>query len=336
MISFSFLKNNQRGFTILEFVIAMGISTMVIGVATFILEDNKKFQRILGQKVERAADLTLGRSLLYKDLRNAAPTFYFYSKKGDFYTHADKGEIQPENCVTIGGTEIEFFYTTTRPSCSGVEIVLEDVGDKLEVLAENTNLGKGSLIVSPEDIYTGNSLSKAKLVQLLFDNGLTFTSDESDALGTFKIQASSALMIGTQMRTYGAVFDLSTMSLVNLDTLYTIPEDFCKVANLSSGKIETLDDFLKCLPGSGIPRVKLTPVTTIKYEIKFRRKEKSEVEGEMLERDVKYLERTSTRVGRSDVGVGLFENIARLRFYRTNTSSTSVFIDAKFNTVKNK
>lgn len=315
---------NEGGFTLVELVVAMGLSSIVVGAATYMLGDNQKFQALLGKKIERSADLTLGRSVIYRDLRLASPSFYFFKEKSKFFKFSDYGETAPTNCVTMTGSDAEFWYTTLQPACRGLEMILEEPGDSFYVAIENKKKGAGGQILSPEDVFSSDKIDKTKMKDWL----KTKFGDEL-AKGTFKIRASTSMMIGEQMRSYGAIFSGDSLKLVNNGSLYDIPEDFCQTSKLAGGSITSLEAFLKCLPGNGIPRVNVVPINLVKYQV-------AEKDGNGSCQPIKYLHRTTTINGQDSAGLGILENLTTIRFYRDNTATTSIFLEVEFVPVENR
>lgn len=314
------LLKNSHGFSMVEMLIAMGLSAIVIGAANYMIGDNHKYQALIGKKMEQSSDLTLGRAIIYKDLRLSSPTFYFFNTKANFYEFGDYDESRPSNCMTFSGTEKEFWFTTLRQACRGLEIKLSAVGDSFWVAAEDNATGSGGTMLSPEDVIPGASIDKDALHDFLVNSNI-MVSGKADR--NYKVQASTSILIGDQLRSYGAIFNADTLELVYKDVLYDIPDDFCKTSKLAGGQINSLEDFLRCLPGSGVPRVKVTPINLIKYEV-------AKKDGKGPCGKVTYLQRTTTRSGRSDAGFGLLDNLSSVRFYRDNTASTSIWLDVNF------
>jgi type II secretory pathway pseudopilin PulG len=304
------LINNQQGFSLVELMISAGLASMLIGGAMYFLGDNEKFQRLLGIKQDQTADQVLGRSIIYKDMRSSSPSFYFLSAEADTYNHADYGEKGHSSCISSSETSRPFWYTTDEVFCQGIHVELEEVGDKLEFYIVNQFNGSNSDIFSPEDFYEGDDFKEEKLEDALTDAGWSTN-------GFFKIQSSSPIMDEGEMKIYGAIVSGADMEdLVGSGEEYNILEKFCDITSIG-----TLDEFLRCLPGTGLPRVKIIPVTKVKYEIVERIKKGIEL---------KYLERTITRVGRPEAKAGLLEGLESVRFYRGNTASPSMSFAVKF------
>lgn len=308
------LINNQAGFSLVELMISTGLAAFLIGGAVFFMGENEKFQRLLGIKQDQTADQILGRAVIYKDMRSVSPSFYFLNTEAPTYKHADYGEQDIINCEGSTESKRPFWFTTDEVFCQGVHILLENFGDSVEFYITNQHNGSNSDIFSPEDFYSGGSFDGDALKDALVDAGWSTNSH-------FKIQSSTAMMVGGEMKVYGAIFNGNTLALVGNDEHYDILTEFCDIDT-----IDNLDDFLKCLPGTGVPRVKIVPVTKLKYEVAKRTKKGI---------DLKYLQRTITKVGGTEAKAGLLEGLKSVRFYRGNTASHSLSLGVTFETRDN-
>lgn len=300
---------NQRGFSLLELMISTGLATFLVGGAMYFLGGNEKFQNLLGIKQAQTSDQILGRAVIYKDMRSVSPSFFFLNTKASTYSHQDFKENESLNCEKSDVDEMPFWYTTDVVYCHGVHFFMKNFGDKLDFYITNQHNGANADIFSPEDFYSGGSFSKSAFKNALKSKGWSTES-------YFKIQASSAIMVDGEMKVYGAIIKGDDLSLVDNDSLYEILTQFCDL-----NSIDNLDKFLKCLPGTGVPRVKISPVTRLKYKIKKRI-----IKGN----DLKYLERSIIKVGGEKVSVGLLEGLKSVRFYRSNTASHSMSFGITF------
>ncbi|MGB0452460.1 MAG: PulJ/GspJ family protein [Bacteriovoracaceae bacterium] len=346
MKSITRLLKTERGFSLMEMLIATAISSIIVGGALFVVGDNTKLLNFVSGKQKQLSEEMLGRTIVFKDLRLSSPSFFFLNAKGKFYelendlekiyaaaeetkgdslTDEEKEQIKGRSerldyCVPVPSamTELDFWFLTGKNYCQGVEIELSDEGNHFEFLIYDKSSEKDSDILDPAKFYDvgPNDFKKARLSTEIENAGLKGN-------GLYKFQSASSLYKDGKLKNYGVIYNLNSDTLYNTG-IYETMTDHCQ----AMPSISNINEFFQCLPGHGLPRVKTSPVRLVRYQLEKRTDSKGKENFTLI--------RLTSKDGTNWGRMGLIDNVLSVRFYRKRSSEAVVSFAVTLKTVENR
>lgn len=326
------LKRKESGFTLIELMMALGLSGMAILILVGVQQMYAGQQKKLGDKIEADSDADIGRRVLLQDLKAIDPSFSnLLLKDNDGRAFFD---YYPDISETaLGGVTSRTLTLSLKGRKEAVFLVQDDLADPLPILIYDPvaayNVGATPVDMNVAASITFNSLNKnnwitsqrpgfwRNLQLLMLDTPAMVRSSTTDTVDFKKVPRSPIYVgrvSGTQL-----VSDSQVMALVNLKD----PQD-----KYGNDTVDSADDFLRNLPaqGGGQPLVRLKAVKLLKYSIEpMNAKAKKKKNGSNAGRLFKSIYEN----GRYTKKFALVENIETLTFSRNSVCEKVVFFSVK-------
>lgn len=324
---------NQSGITLVELVVAMGLTTIITAGIIAVSQQKNKLESYHEEKSGQLIDESFARIYLTRDLRGAAPNFFFTELK---VANNYNLETKPSPCFdSTTSTDIDFWELTEKRYCQGREIELNSDSSYIMFLSNTRRARFNSVIIDPNDLQTAGS----EVTKVSFQNALKAKNLDDDTgtlagmenQGLYKVQAMTDQVEGGKTKSYAILIylDDTKLEVINKITvpdtsieteLYNVMKSHC---DTSIPKIETFKDFLDCFPTVGVKSLKVTPVEIVIYKSDPSETEETEDLGKNFYK----ITRLATLDGTNFREKTIFQKVRNLRFYRGFSDAASIKFD---------
>ena len=250
--------------TLIEMMVAAGITGVIVVSA---MQVEKQIKGTINQYIERSdvlMDESTAKRLIISDLWYASESFSFV--KNPKNPKIDDGEnfwvVSRDN----KSNEPSKQYTLDEPE-SCFNILTYDIS---HFLKNGVVSKKKSFFLSPAAFYMPRTTTSDPLV-FASKQEIGLLSANFATEQYVKLSSTDPVLVGDIYREYSRVFKVGgNYQLINLsenEILKLKPFNFLDLPPSSCPPIETVDDFLRCLPapGGGVSNFYLSPVRFISY-----------------------------------------------------------------------
>lgn len=279
--------HNNKGVTITELLIAIGLSS-IVGLGVFqVLNDNNSLQKMFSQKMDDRIEANLADKLILRDLRAAGPSMNnlkiaddknlnFYDFEPDRSTAFYRGQTTVSRTVTLkeGGNTFMYFLAFDDLRGKGL---FTDAATFFEVGAPPANINQPATLTYRGLNYNnyltakdgaGNDLNNPLLMNPINLNKLVLV-DSSSYMPTVPMRP--AVFIGKMVQS-GAIVDIQKISsgAIPKDKANKAIWDY-KITTPINTVVEPINftQFMYNLPpvGANGASVRIKPVRLYKYEL---------------------------------------------------------------------
>lgn len=325
--------SNNIGFTLVELMVAVGISAVVVIPMTMLMDSTSQKAKTQIEKTSIGiTDVIMAQNMIVGDLADAEPSFNFLNVMAEVGDAKDA----PSDCVTF--PRKNFWEKTYKNSCLPWVISLDSDGDEFVLLKKVTNPTRTAIHFTPDRFFdlSGNvaggtlSFSSGRFVnQLMKPDPQT---KKSACLGKDFLKVSSLgdffVMEGGVLKPlqYALILPCAETSsdLEPLTSSLVLPfsKDGCRDKSLYTG-VRRLETFFRCMPlAGGLANAVAEPVEFIRYRI-IKNKTNSKIVTLKLVREKGTIpEGSSSFVPESSVT--LIEDFGSLKFYRNITTQSLI------------
>ena len=262
------MKQNQKGFSLVEVSIAMGISAVILAVVVTMIFDMTKNQKELSNKLAATVDALLGENSIFVDLRNIEPSFNNINVPDDsnasffeYYPDLPEGLISRKLSRTITlqlSGKTEFYFLQSDP-ISGPMLVYNP--------SMAYNIGPPPTSVASAATLDFVSLNRNNLVlnqrPQFWVNGKTLMIDTPVRI---RPVVNNVVDLMVPPRSPAFIGQVQGQAL-NLDSRFT---GMFNYSHPQTGvPIQTADQFLRTMPsmGGGSSYARIRPVRLVRYYI---------------------------------------------------------------------
>lgn len=330
------MKNNfknSKGFTLVELMVAVGISAVVVIPMTMLMSSNSQKAKTQIEKTSIGlTDVIQAQDMIVQDLSEAEPSFNFLNLT------AENGDLEsaPKDCINY--TRKNFWEKTLKNSCTPLSITLENDGDEFIILKKVTGSTRTAVHFTPDRFFdlkpnvAGGTLvfSAERFINQLMK--IDSTTQKAACVGKDYLKVSSlgdfSIMDGGTLKSiqYSLILPcaetVSALSPLVSPLISTFSKDGCKDKSLYSG-IKRLETFFRCMPvAGGLANTLAESVEFIRYRL-VNTSTKPKVIKLKLVREKGLFKEGSNNFTVSS-SVGLIEDFGSLTFFRNLTSQSLV------------
>ncbi len=325
--------SNKKGFTLVELMVAIGISAVVVIPMTMLMDSTSQKTKTEIEKTSIGiTDVIMAQNMIVGDLADAGPSFNFLN------VIAETGNSQdaPHDCVTY--PRKNFWEKTYKNSCLPWVISLDSEGDEFIFLKKVTNPNRTTIHFTPDRFFDLGSHVAGGILSFSsgrFVSQLMKPDPQTKKSACFGKDFLKVASLGDYSNMEGGVLKPLQYALIlpctetssNLEPLTsplvsTFSKDGCRDKSLYTG-VKRLETFFRCMPlAGGLANVLAEPVEFIRYRI-IKNKSNTKVDTLKLVREKgRITEGSSTFV--PDSSVTLIDDFGSLKLYRNITTQSLI------------